>query len=220
MKKIILSALIIFAVVVCNAQQFSGGITAGLTNTEVLGTNPYRTSFNKVGFTVGVFTGLPINDKNNIRMEFNFVQKGSYTPPHFAPDTVANGPDTSLKLRLNYIEIPIIFSHKFIFNIGKKTMDRFGIEIGPSIGVLISSSVNISQQGFEPISGTPYKRFDIGGATGFYFRISEKLKFHFRYSNSIFPIRKHASGATSFYNYHYNVGETNMVFSYSLSYSF
>ena len=220
MKKIIITLLIILNVVVCYAQKFSGGITAGLTNTEVLGTNPYRTSFNKVGFTAGIFTGLSLSEKNDIRMEINFTQKGSYSPPHLGPDTVPNGPDTSLKLRLNYVEIPIIFSHKFIFTIGKKAFDRIGIEIGPSIGILVSSSVNISQEGFAPISGTPYKRLDISGAVGFYYRISEKLKFHFRYENSILPIRKHDGGATSFYHYHYNVGETNMVFSYSLSYSF
>jgi hypothetical protein len=220
MKKNILSILILFSVTICTAQKFNGGIIAGLANTEVLGTNPYKVGFNKVGFTIGLFTELPLSEKSNLRMEMNFIQKGSYIPPHLGPDTVSNGPDTSLRLRLNYIEIPVIFSHNFSFNIGKKIFDRLSLEVGPAIGILVSSSVNIDQIGFSPITGTPYKRIDLSGAIGFSYRISEKLKFHFRYENSILPIRKHESGATSHYNFHYNVGETNMVFTYSLSYTF
>jgi hypothetical protein len=221
MKKIIISILITLTCTICVAQKFKGGIITGLANTDVLGTDPTDVDFNKVGFTVGIYTGLPIGDKSDIRMEMNFIQKGSYIPPNLPPDSVSNGgPDTSLRLRLNYIEIPIIYSHKFIFNIGKKTIDRFSIEIGPSFGFLISSSVNIDQQGFSPITNNPYKGYDISAALGFSYRISEKLKFHFRYENSILPIRKHPGGATSFYHLRPNIGETNMVFTYTLSYNF
>lgn len=220
MKRFIISLLLILTGIAGFAQKFNGGIAFGLANTDVFGTDPTDVDFNKVGFTIGLYTELPLNEKSDLRMEMNYIQKGSYIPPNFAADSVANGPDTSLRLRLNYIEIPIIFSHKFIFKIGGKPIDRFSFEIGPSIGILVSSSVNISQTGFGPIVGSPYKRFDFSAAVGFSYRIFDNLKFHFRYENSFLPIRKHPSGAISFYNLRPNIGETNMVFTYSLSYTF
>ena len=220
MKKIILSILIALTCTVCIAQKFKGGIIAGLASTDVKGTDPQDVDFNKVGVTIGVFTALPISEKSGFRMEMSFIQKGSYIPPIFKADTVANGPDTSLKLRLHYVEIPLLYYHNFKFNVGSKTIDRFGFEIGPSIGFLVSSKVNINQMGFTPISGTPYKSYDISAAFGLTYRISDNLRFHIRYENSILPIHKHPSGAMSYYNFHFNIGETNMVIAYMLSWTF
>ncbi len=220
MKKIILSFLVVLICTVCVAQKFKGGFSFGLANTDVRGTDPQDCDFNKVGFTIGAFTELPVNDKNSFRMEMNFIQKGSYVPPNLGPDTIANGPDTSLKLRLSYVEIPLIYSHTFSFNIGKAINNRFSLEVGPAIGFLVSSSVNLSQSGFVPITGTQYNKIDLSYALGLSYRIFDRLKFHFRYENSILPIRKHPGGASAYYNLQYNHGETNKVFTYTLSYTF
>jgi hypothetical protein len=219
MKKVIISLLIILISTICAAQKFNGGITAGVANTDVKGTDPYDVDFNKVGITTGIFTALPISEKSGFRMEMNFIQKGSYIPPKLGPDTIANGPDTSLKLRLHYVEIPLLYYQNLHFKIRGKDIDRFGFEIGPSIGFLVSSKVNINQYGFSPISGTPYKKYDLSAAIGIYYRIADNLAFHFRYENSVLPIHKYQSGKMSYYNFHFNIGETNMVFTYSFIYT-
>ncbi len=228
MKKIYFTLLIAFIYSVSFAQNFKAGIIGGLANTDILGTDAIDNDvdYNKVGFSLGIFAQLPINEKNNVELDMCFIQKGTYSP--FPLDTSGNiiPYSHSYKLRLNYMEVPILFSHKFGFNIGKKSVDRFAVEIGPSIGFLVYAGENLDNVGFAPPVTTdpfkPFHNYDISGLIGLTYQIDENWKFHIRYENSLIAIRPHASGATAFNSLYlyYNPGQVNMVFNYCLSYTF
>jgi hypothetical protein len=226
MKKYLITLLIILTCVISFAQNFKAGLNFGFDNTDVLGTdvNDGDQDFDKLGLTIGLFAQLPIGEKSHIGFEMNFIEKGTYTPfPIDSSGAPAYG-SHSFKLRLNYIEVPILYTHDFSFNIGKKLIDHFSYEIGPSIGFLIYSDVNIDQAGAVPVSNyyAPYKGYDISGLIGIAYRFGDNWKLHIRYENSLVAIHQHASGATGFnpFYLYYNPGEVNMVFSYSLSYTF
>ncbi len=224
MKRILIILLFSFLATMSFAQKFKAGLIAGFANTDVYGTDPQDVDFNKIGFNFGAFVGLPLSEKSDIRFEMTFVEKGSYIPPPSDSTSVANGVFSSYRLRLNYINVPIIYSHKFSFNMGKTLVDKFAYEAGVNIGFLIHSDEDFNQQGPQPVFSQPpfsaYSRYDFGALLGFSFRISDDLKFHFRYENSILPIRPHPGGATSYYAGYYNSGQTNMAFIYTLSYTF
>lgn len=99
------------------AQQFHGGVMAGLVGSQVAGDN--FSGFKKAGIFAGGFVYLDISEKSSIQMELTYFQKGSRENP-----TEKNG-YTSYLLRLNYIEMPILYQ----FQTG-----RFKIFGGPSAG--------------------------------------------------------------------------------------
>jgi len=227
-KTIIAAILITFAVNSSYAQAFKAGIIAGIASTDVLGTDALDNDvdYNKIGFNFGLFAQLPLSERNTIEFEMYFIQKGTYSP--FPTDT-SGAPvygSHSYKLRLNYMEVPLLFSHRFAFNMGKVIMDKFSIELGPSLGFLVYSGENIDNVGFQPVFTNNYFKafhtYDVSALIGLVYQISDNWKFHIRYENSLIAIRPHASGQTGFnpvYLY-YNPGEVNMVFNYALSYTF
>ncbi len=222
MKKILLITLFALSFSLSFAQKFKGGLILGFANTDVYGTDPEDVDYNKIGFNIGLFTELPISEKSDLRFEMYFIQKGSYIPPPTDSVSIANGIFSSYRLRLNYVEFPIIYSHKLPFTVAGKTIDRFCMEIGPSFGFLVYSDEDYNQNGPNPVYGTQFKKYDISAALGFSYLIAEGFKFHFRYENSILPIRPHPGGTTGINpnTYYYNSGEVNMVFTYTLSYTF
>lgn len=226
MKKIIATLLIIFSFYYSKGQGFKAGITGGFANTDVLGTDPYDVDFNKIGFNVGMFVSRPLSERSDLRFEMNFIEKGSYIPPVF--DTLGNQLSQSYKVRLNYIEVPLIYSHRFGFRVDSNFVSRFDIEFGLAIAFLIHSDEDLNNSGPQPVYSqppfSPYSKSDFSGLIGFAYHITDNWKFHFRYENSILPIRPHPGGSTGFntsgYGVYYNSGETNLVFVYSLSYTF
>jgi hypothetical protein len=227
MKKI--SAALIILLLFCfaegRAQGFKAGIDFGFANTDVNGTDPYDVDFNKIGFNIGMFVARPLTEKSNLRFEMNFIEKGSYIPPVF--DSLGNQLSNSYKIRLNYIEVPVIYAHRFGFKMDSSFISRFDIELGLYIGFLIHSDEDLNNSGPQPVTTGPqypdYSKYDFGGLIGFAYHISENWKFNFRYENSIIPIRPHPGGGAGFntnYIPYYNAGETNLVFVYSLSYTF
>jgi hypothetical protein len=226
MKKIITFTLIIFSFYFAEGQGFKSGINFGFANTDVLGTDPYDVDFNKIGFNIGMFVQRQLSDKSRLRFEMNFIEKGSYIPP-IIDSTGQNTNTGSYKVRLNYIEVPVIYAHRIGFKVDSSFINRFDIEIGLAIGFLIHADENLDNSGPQPVYSiapfSPYSKYDFSGLIGFAYRITDNWKFHFRYENSIIPIRPHPGGATALntnYIPYYNAGETNLVFVYSLSYTF
>ena len=60
------------------SQNFKGGVIAGISTSQVSGDN--LGGFNKAGIFLGLFTELPISNISNIKMEMNYIQKGSNNP--------------------------------------------------------------------------------------------------------------------------------------------
>lgn len=178
------------------SQSFKGGILAGVSASEISGDR--LEGPNKPGIYAGAFVYHDLTMKSSLQMELNFIQKGSRNNP----DTAS--PEAYL-LRLNYIEIP--FHYRYNFH------PKMSLEVGLSYGVLIHKYEQVDGYAYDRI--TPrFKNGDFSFNIGFFYSITERLRFNIRYSNSILHVRPHGSGAT----YMLNKGQYNEVLSFVFFY--
>ncbi len=178
------------------AQNFGGGLIAGIATSQVSGDQ--LGGFNKAGFLVGAFTNKSISPLLSIQMEMTYIQKGSNNPK-MNENSISD-------ISLSYVEIPLLLRYQ--------QSNTIAIEGGIETAFLISSSDNDI---YGKISATNTREFnttDIGIFIGLDYSISQKLTLNSRISNSIIPIRAHVSGAT----YKLNKGQYNSVLSFALYY--
>lgn len=196
--RIISFSFIIFMIIPLSSysQSFKGGILAGISATEISGDR--LEGPNKPGIYAGAFVYHDLTPKSSLQMEIDFIQKGS-----------RNNPDsTSTKeylLRLNYIEIP--FHYRYNFH------PKMSMEVGLSYGVLINKYERVGGYEYNRIEPA-FKNGDLSFNIGFFYSITEKLRFNLRYSNSVLHVRPHGSGAT----YRLNKGQYNEVLSFVFFY--
>lgn len=178
--------------------RFRAGLKAGISTSQVHG-DTYE-GFHKFGFDGGATLKGKINENWSAQFEILFIQKGS---KHVGD---ANKGDLSFYLmQLNYVEVPILFQYEH---------KKFVFEIGPGIGYLISSK-EFDYNG-EVINGIPFYSTEVSGSVGINYQIYKNLGINWRFTNSILPIRKFASGASTVSN----PGQRNNVLAFSLTYTF
>jgi hypothetical protein len=199
MKKIIVSIFLVFGTIFCKAQFFYGGVRAGLNGSQVSGDQ--LSGFDKFGLHGGLYAGVNLNQKSRLQIEMLYVQKGSRQ--NAKPD---KGIDRSYLLRLNYIELPLIFIWR--------GNSYFEIEGGLSYGALMSNT-DVERDENGPMHGmSPFKKYEISVQLGFNYLLNENLRVNFRLNNSILPVREHTGGAT----YRLNRGQYNTVLMLGMSY--
>ncbi|PLX14212.1 MAG: hypothetical protein C0598_01860 [Marinilabiliales bacterium] len=161
------------------SQQFHGGITAGLSASQVAGDS--YSGYNKAGLFFGGYVSLDITEKSMLQMELTYFQKGS----RVNPDSTNNY--NQYKFRANYIELPVFYKYK---------AGKFRIFAGPSMGFLIG---HYEEADYQQIDITPnYNKpasltLQLNLGMGFY--ITEKLGAEIRTNNSILNIRsRNATG--------------------------
>ena len=193
-----------FAILLCcgffsisiHAQNFGGGIILGLSTSQVSGDN--LGGFNKAGLLAGGFINLQLSKALKCQMEMTFIQKGSNNPNM--------NENNYSDINLSYVEIPLLVKYQQSRSIA--------IEGGVEAAFLISASVN-DIYGQVPTNSTrEFNTTDISIFIGIDYYINPKLILNSRISNSIIPIRAHASGAT----FKLNKGQYNSVLSFSLHY--
>lgn len=190
--KRILSLFLLFLAVQAGAQSFEGGFRLGMTGTQVNGDR--LAGFDKAGLTGGFTVALPLNEYSDLDMELLFVQKGSRQNP-----TNRNGL-TKYIMRLNYIEIPLLYRRQL-----KKS---FGFETGLSFGVLLKTTdVEYDINGIIP-ARPDFEKYELAGHLGIRYFLSEKRTINLRCSSSFLPIRKYPGIST--YNY-FDRGQYNLV---------
>ncbi|WP_300569036.1 porin family protein [Flavobacterium sp.] len=118
MKKVLLSAVAIFAFGFANAQETKFGIKAGLNMANLSG-DIDDTSM-KAGLHVGAFAEIKISDKFAVQPEVLFSMQGAKV----------DGGDYAF----NYLNIPVMA--KFFVT------EQFSLEAGPQIGFLMSAKAN------------------------------------------------------------------------------
>ncbi len=181
-----------------NAQEFYGGITAGMTASQVAG--DVCSGYDKAGLYAGVYANLKVSKKSVFQLEIDYIQKGSRLVPKEENDY------QSYKLYLQYIDVPVLY--KYIIS------KRFTVEIGPVYGVFIKKyeEANFSNE----VAGKPFNIHNLSVVVGMYYYITENFMFNLRSSNSVIPIREHTSGATRFFNR----GQYNDVLIFAFVYQF
>ena len=178
------------------AQNFGGGLILGLSTSQVSG--DYLGGFNKAGLLVGGFIDLQLSKTLKGQMEMTFIQKGSNNPNM--------NENNYSDINLSYVEIPFLLKYL--------QSSTIAIEGGIETAFLISASDNDI---YGQISGSSTREFnttDISIFIGMDYSINPRLILNSRISNSIMPIRAHASGAT----FQLNKGQYNSVLSFALHY--
>ncbi len=184
------------------SQEFKAGIQLGITGTQVTGDQ--LAGFNKAGLFGGFFVNRNFGRLGDGQLEINFIQKGSKKNAH--PD---KGDYVKYLLRLNYIEVPVMYK----FNI----KNILKIEAGVMFAYLINSKEFDIQGKVYPDPSIPYyKKYDISGFAGINYKINDIFSLSFRYSYSILAIRPKPNSVT----YRYNAGQFNEVLCSSLQYNF
>jgi hypothetical protein len=197
MKKILLFCLFTFFAFFSFSQNFKGGVIAGVSTSQVSG--DALGGFHKAGLYLGVFTELPLSPISNIKMEMNYIQKGSNNPKMFEN----NMPDIST----SYIEVPISV------NYSQNEITSF--EVGIQTAFLLNFSDNYLD-GPIPTNdqSIAFNKVDLGAFIGMNYHLSDNILLNSRISNSILPVSPHVGDAT----YRLNRGQYNSVLSFTLHY--
>jgi hypothetical protein len=200
--RVIFAIIIIFILSglgVLKAQNFKGEIYAGAVGSQVSGDE--LSGFNKGGFAIGAGVRLHIDEKSSIGFRLGYIQKGSRKP-----SAEENGIPSFYLLRLNYIEMPILYRYRT----GKKLY----FEAGPSLGYLFSAHEE-DQFGEMPYM-KPFLKFDLGATAILGYPLGKDWDFQFGFIQSVLPIREHGSGST----YRLNKGQYNTVISFEFMKTF
>ncbi len=159
--------------------------------------------FYKPGIYCGGFAGLDVGKFSTFQLELDFVQKGSRKNT----DT-ENGDYTFYLLRLNYIEVPVIWQAHFL--------KRLTLEIGPAVDVLVGSHEETEDGEVE--NTVPLRTVNLNALAGFSCDIIPSLKINLRYIMSMTTIR---DGSTTGYYKRFGVwGQYNDLLAVSLWYRF
>ena len=178
------------------AQNFGGGIILGLSTSQVSG--DHLGGFNKAGLLVGGFIDLQLSNMLKGQMEMTFIQKGSNNPK-MNENSISD-------ISLSYVEVPLLLKYQ--------QSSTIAIEGGIETAFLISSSDNDIYGKISTKNTREFNTTDIGIFIGLDYSISPRLILNSRISNSILPIRAHASGVT----FQLNKGQYNSVLSFALHY--
>ena len=195
-KKLLLCLFLTFLSLFSFSQNFKGGVIAGIATSQVSG--DALGGFHKAGLYLGVFTQLPISPISNIKMEMNYIQKGSNNPKiseNLVPD-----------ISTSYIEVPI--------SVNYYQNEIMCFEIGIQTAFLLNFSDNDLYGPIPNDQSIPFNKVDLGAFIGMNYHLTDNILLNSRISNSILPIRPHASGAI----YQLNRGQYNSVLSFTIHY--
>ena len=195
-KKLLLCVFLTFLSLFTFSQNFKGGIIAGIATSQVSG--DALGGLHKAGLYLGVFTQLPISSISNIKMEMNYIQKGSNNPKiseNFLSD-----------ISTSYIEVPI--------SINYYQNEIMCFEVGLQTALLLKFSDNDLYGPIPNDQSIPFNKVDVGAFVGMNYHLTDNILLNSRISNSILPVRPHASGAI----YKLNRGQYNSVLSFTLHY--
>jgi hypothetical protein len=203
-SRVFIICVLCFVISTLSAQKFGGGFKGGMVASEVSGDN--LAGPNKVGFFASALTFLPLGQDAYIQGEVMYIQKGSRSVA-----TKHNGYH-DYRFSLQYVEIPILYVQKMSRYTSISYLSNLMVHGGISVSVLTQHKE--SEGGYTlPSDPNTYNPAELNFLLGFSYPFSENLYFNLGYSNSITPIRPHASGETAWNNY----GQYNTLWTLGLS---
>ncbi len=182
-KIIIVTFLVIIGITnSVNAQIIKGEALVGLNLTHVEGDEV--SGFKKFGLNIGAGALIPFKKNWDVSMEVNYNQKGANQSAQYN-DTDSLGIVTTgaYKLRLNYVEVPILihYTDKEFITIGA------GFSWGRLVGVQEWEHGNIVES--TTLNSNTYNKNDFSYIIDGRIRIKGPLKFGVRYQSSMVKIR-------------------------------
>lgn len=182
---------------------FRGGILLGAVASQVDG--DALSGFYKGGLQSGIFLTNRFGKKTGFQIEIKFIQKGSRTIT-FPSDSAASAnlyTGRYYKLRLNYVEVPLLLN----FYLKKKFM----IETGLGFAYLFNAREDVDGYGFA-VPAPAFKKLDFPIYIGVSYFPFEKFHLDFRYSYSTVAIRNHPANKT----WYFDRGQYNNLLSFGM----
>ena len=198
MKSVFYLLFFCFFINFVQAQRFKGGISAGISTSQISGDT--HGGFNKPGITGGGFVKYDFNEIYSGQFEINYIQKGARKS--MRQDL---GDYTFYLLRLNYIEVPVLIKYRH---------KQFVFETGPTIAALLSFTEENENGELPLLRG--FHKYEAAFALGINYHFTDKLDMNWRYTNSVLPVREHLSGET----FRWNRGQYSSVLAFTLHYQF
>ncbi|MDD2548610.1 MAG: porin family protein [Bacteroidales bacterium] len=183
-----------------HAQDFKGGLLAGMSATQVDG-DGYG-GYKQAGLTAGVWVSLPISNTYSIRTELKFLQKGSHSQTKDELGAVTD----FYKLRLNYIALPFLLEYHF--------NEKFVPFVGIDFGYLWKAYESNMEGSFPEEDIAKFRKVEISASGGVEYLINSRFSFCASFSYSAFPVRRHRGDIT----YRLNRGQFNNVLQFYLRY--
>ena len=170
-----------------NAQKFDAGAILGLNTSQITGDN--FAGYNQPGLIAGFWVSRNTGDKSKLVMEMQYLPKGSRKNPK------PNDLDFAFyRLRLHYIEVPIVFNYR----VHKRITLESGLSFGALVGVYEADENGPLVGNFAPKE--QFKPYDISFNAGINWQIDEHFVFNVRSINSIFPVRDYPDQVKTFLN--------------------
>ena len=180
MKRRLCTPLITIAIMafplLLSAQNFRGGLRAGITMTQMSGDD--LSGFHKLGAYAGGFVNWRFiqNERWAIQPEINFVMKGSST--YLKPDKNGNI-GAKYVLTMYYMEVPVLVKFRIV-----KGLE---VEFGPSFGVLVGASERDANG--KMVGRMPFRWYEFCGMGGVSYLLKEHYGINFRYVQTLVPVR-------------------------------
>ncbi len=164
------------------AQIIKGEAILGLNMTQVEGDEVH--GFKKPGLHIGAGALVPFGKNWDVSMEVTFNQKGASQRAQYS-DTLTSGEVLTgqYKLRLNYVEVPLLvhYTDKDFITIG------VGFSWGRLVGV--QEWEHGSRVESTTLNSNTYDKNDFSYIVDLRIKIAGPLKFGIRYQNSMVKIR-------------------------------
>jgi hypothetical protein len=215
MKKsnVLITLLTLFSVI-SFSQEVKFGLRGGLnianqSNTSLSGLAQTNSS-SIIGFNFGGYVEIELSNKISIQPELLFSLQGGKlsSVEYLRLDPMDPGEYVNVETvdKLSYINIPVMFKYN--------VTDKFTLELGPQLGILISSNRNTSFYGPTYSANSSrnstdiYSTIDYGINLGAEYNISDNIAVGIRYNIGVNNIGK------------YSTEIKNNVFSISTNYKF
>ena len=165
MKRIILSAIVLFAIsVTANAQGFRLGIKGGTNMTKLTGQS-FDNGF-KAGYQLGGFMEIDFTKAIGIQPEVLFSESNGRTTANLGG--VLNSIQPNQDVRLNYLSIPVLLRIN--------TSKMFTFVVGPQYSILINPHETTLQNGQDA-----FKSGDLAAVGGLQINLAA-LRIYGRYA--------------------------------------
>lgn len=174
-KIFIISTIVAFPLFL-SAQNFRGGLRAGISMTQISGDD--LSGFHKLGAYAGGFVNWRFiqNDRWSIQPEINFVMKGSST--YLKADKNGNvGP--KYVLTMYYVEVPVLAKFRIV-----KGLE---VEFGPTFGVLTHATEKDANGIMN--ARMPFRWYELCAMGGISYLIKEHYGISLRYVQTLVPVR-------------------------------
>ncbi len=172
MKQILLIIFSLACFSTVSAQSFRGGVTAGITASQVDGDS--YSGYDKLGVLGGVFVSRDLLPYLDARIEIRYAQRGARKPAN--KDNIG-----TYMLALHYIDIPVMASFR---------IKQYGTaDIGLIPGYMFAANGRDDGGKLPEDYLIEFRKFDLGTLLGVTINITEKASVSIRYSYSIFSLR-------------------------------